>query len=254
MHEKWELSNEHLIATLVHPNLKHFRMCPHMRGRAVFLLKEEMIERQENVLQLDHSLLINPASISSSTSSTLNSSPSLSSATTIISSRKNLLMQVFDKPCTNKDKTNIEQEIEHYLKSTTLLQVEENDDILGYWKEHCNFYPLIASIACDVLAISASNTLVERLFSSCKNTVKDKRTKLGHEKLNKLMFLQKNLYPIKRMFDFNSNQAKDCEKAKRKQDITALNQEKSLKKIKSDILIHVQSSDETLVIIQDEIN
>ncbi len=49
-----------------------------------------------------------------------------------------------------------------------------------------------ASIARDILAILVSNTSVERLFSSCQNTVTDKRTKLGAEKLNKIIFLQKN--------------------------------------------------------------
>jgi len=37
--EKWELSNEHLIATLIHPNLKHFQISPYLRECATFLLK-----------------------------------------------------------------------------------------------------------------------------------------------------------------------------------------------------------------------
>ncbi len=52
----------------------------------------------------------------------------------------------------------------------------------------------------DILAIPASNTSVERQFSSCKNTVTDKRTKLGSEKLNKLIFLKKNMNIFKEKF------------------------------------------------------
>ncbi|CAF3700149.1 unnamed protein product [Rotaria sp. Silwood1] len=45
--EKWKLSNEHLIATLIHPNLKHFHKCPHLKERAIFLLKQEMLKHQD---------------------------------------------------------------------------------------------------------------------------------------------------------------------------------------------------------------
>ncbi|CAF5119031.1 unnamed protein product, partial [Rotaria sp. Silwood1] len=47
MNEKWKLSNEYLIATLIHPNLKHFHKCPHLKERAIFLLKQEMLKHQD---------------------------------------------------------------------------------------------------------------------------------------------------------------------------------------------------------------
>jgi len=64
-----------------------------------------------------------------------------------------------------------------------------------------NEFPNIANIARKILAIPAANTSVERLFSSTKITVGDRRTKLGAEKLDNLMFLQKNLRPLKNLFD-----------------------------------------------------
>jgi hypothetical protein len=72
-----------------------------------------------------------------------------------------------------------------------VVQNEEEDDILSYWREHQKLFPIIASIPRGIIDIPASNTLVERLFSSCKNTITNKRTRLGADKLNKLMFLQK---------------------------------------------------------------
>ncbi len=80
-----------------------------------------------------------------------------------------------------------------------MVQNEEEDDILSYWREHQKLFPIIASIARGILDIPASNTLVERLFSSCKNTITNKRTRLGADKLNKLMFLQKNEHPREKM-------------------------------------------------------
>ena len=103
-------------------------------------------------------------------------------------------MQIFDRPNTKKEKPVDEQEIEGYLKSALVL---DDDDILTYWEEHSNYFPWIAAVARDVLVIPASNTSVERLLLSSKNTISDKRTKLGTEKLNKLIFLQKNLFCLR---------------------------------------------------------
>ncbi len=72
-----------------------------------------------------------------------------------------------------------------------MVQNEEEDDIHSYCREHQKLFPIIASIPRGIIDIPASNTLVERLFSSCKNTITNKRTRLGADKLNKLMFLQK---------------------------------------------------------------
>ncbi len=62
-------------------------------------------------------------------------------------------------------------------------------------------FPTIASVARQILAIPASNTSVERLFSSSKIMIGDRRTRLGAEKVDKLMFLRKNLTSLKLMFD-----------------------------------------------------
>ena len=40
---------------------------------------------------------------------------------------------------------------------------------------------------------------MERLFSSSKATISDRRTKLDAEKVNKLLFLQKNLSVLKKL-------------------------------------------------------
>lgn len=58
-----------------------------------------------------------------------------------------------------------------------------DDDILAFWSKNASAYPAIASIAMKVLAIPASNTTIERLFSSTKLTITDRRTRLGTEKV-----------------------------------------------------------------------
>ncbi|CAF3455378.1 unnamed protein product [Rotaria socialis] len=49
--------------------------------------------------------------------------------------------------------------------------------------------------------LNASNTTVERTFSISKNLITDKRTRLGTEKVNQMIFLRKNLITLKDLFD-----------------------------------------------------
>ncbi|CAF3418352.1 unnamed protein product [Rotaria socialis] len=168
-------------------------MSPHLKQRAIFLLKQEILKRQVDLSLTYLSTTKNSSVISlSSSSSSKSCSPTTSiSSTNSLSIRKKLLLEIFDKQSQVTAKSTIETELEACLTSTLVLENEEDDDILSYWRHHWHEFLLIASIARVVLAIHASNTSVERLFSSCKNTITDKRTKLGGEKLNKLMFLQK---------------------------------------------------------------
>lgn len=239
------------MATLVHPNLKHFHMCPHLKERAVFLLKQEMLKRQEGVPSTCTSATTNSPIVSSSTS--CSSSSTLISTANSSSARKNLLMEIFDKQSAIPEKSSVEEELEKYLTSTSVVQDEEKDDILSYWREHQKLFPLIASIARDVLAIPASNTSVERLFSSCKNTVTDKRTRLGAEKLNKLMFLQKNRNILKEKCPATFTETNNDHDTKRKYDTTILNNQSIQKKSKlHDLVINQQNDNDYLVHIESE--
>ena len=87
------------------------------------------------------------------------------------------------------------------------VQLHENDDILLFWLQQKSKFPILFSIVQDFYAIPASNTTVERLFSSSKNTITDKRTSLGTEKVNKLLFLQKNLTLLKKFDEKTTDEA-----------------------------------------------
>ncbi|CAF1285589.1 unnamed protein product [Rotaria sordida] len=232
--EKWEITDQHLIAAVLHPNNKHLHKTPQFKDRALFLLKQEMYKRYNHSLSTSSSSVpvssitsstssiscssstssilcsssTSSVSCSSSTSSILcSSSTPFSSLTSITKSvrldaRDILLREVFDKPPSPSapERNDADKEFENYLASTLVMEGDENDDILAFWRQHKQTFPLIASIARDILAIPASNTTVERQFSSCKNTVTDKRTKLGSEKMNKLIFLKKNMNILKEKF------------------------------------------------------
>jgi hypothetical protein len=246
--EKWELTDEHLIAAVLHPNNKHLHKSPQLKNRAIFLLKQEMCKRHDRFLSTSPSPVADPP-IASSTSSS--SSTSITKSVRL-EARNILLMEVFDKPPSVPKKDNVEEELENYLASTLVMEGDENDDILSFWKQHKQSFPLIASIARHILSIPASNTSVERQFSSCKNTVTDKRTKLGSEKLNKLIFLKKNMNILKEKFSVGFSEASDSLNAKRKCNTIILNDEPMQKKNKETDLFDNQSDNECFADIDSE--
>ncbi|CAF3306848.1 unnamed protein product [Rotaria socialis] len=65
--------------------------------------------------------------------------------------------------------------------------------------QHKLKFPTLFTMVQDFYAIPASNIIIERLFSSSKNTVTDKRTSLEAEKVNELLFLQKILNLLKQI-------------------------------------------------------
>ncbi|CAF0948747.1 unnamed protein product [Rotaria sordida] len=252
--EKWQISDEHLIATLMHPNLKHFQMCPHLKDRAISLLKEKMFKCQ-HVLSTNTSTVAYSSSppTTSSTSTSLPSSSSPSINTNSSSARKRLLLEIYDKPIEMPIRTNIEQELELYLASTCILKEQENDDVLSYWRQNEHLYPTIAYISRRIFAIPACNTSVERLFSTCKNTITDKRTRLGGEKLNKIMFLQKNMNILKEKFGSKSFPTPDDQDTKQKQHTVSLNNESISKKQKTnDLSNNYQNKNEYLIHTESE--
>ena len=82
---------------------------------------------------------------------------------------------------------------------TVYVTFEPNDDVLLFWKNCEKFFPILAAIVTSIYNILASNTTVERLFSQANNTFSPRRTKMQTEKLNKLLFLNKNLLLLKEL-------------------------------------------------------
>ena len=63
--------------------------------------------------------------------------------------------------------------------------------LFTFLKSKVNVPPLI------VIDRFSRNTIVERLFSASKNIITDKMTNLHEDKLDKLLFLKRNLFILK---------------------------------------------------------
>ncbi len=178
----WILHDVHYVAALLHPSFKNFDKSPELYSKAIDLTKNELLKHQAP-LSLVLSSELNPKS----------------------SPPKSLLSKCFDKP--RKDSgvsTTPYDELEEYMALN--VRLNEHDDILLFWLEHKTKFPTLFKIVQDIYAIPAANTIIERLFSSSKNTITDKRTSLGTEKVNKLLFLQKNLNLLKQIDQQSTNE------------------------------------------------
>ena len=70
--------------------------------------------------------------------------------------------------------------------------MEHFNDPLSWWKLHEDKYPNLAKLAKKYLAIPATSTPVERLFSTASLVINEKRNRLGSDTAEDLIFLCEN--------------------------------------------------------------
>jgi hypothetical protein len=185
----WVLQDVHYIACLLHPSLKQFQIAPHEKSKATDLVKAEL-------LKLKHQ----PSSSSASSTTHCSSTSTTSKSQQQTPTTQNILLECFDLHDEDEDEDPLlvsapDKELTQYLSLHVTLEPDE--DVLLFWKKYENTLPALASIVKNIYSIPASNTTVERLFSTAGNTITDRRTNLDSEKVNKLLFLNKNLLTLK---------------------------------------------------------
>ncbi|CAF1483898.1 unnamed protein product [Rotaria sordida] len=191
---KLVLHDVHFVSTFLHPSFKQFQIAPNEKQKAIDLVKAEIVKCQSSATSEPSVIDIN--SSSSTKSSTTPKSQQLKATTTT----QNILAQCFDSPTEGEDPLAVPspgQELMEYIALNDILQLD--DDVLMFWKNNQNKFPILSSIVADIYSIPASNTTVERLFSSAGNTISNRRTNLNPDKVNKLLFLNKNLLLLKEL-------------------------------------------------------
>ncbi|KAI7954522.1 hypothetical protein MJO28_004922 [Puccinia striiformis f. sp. tritici] len=68
------------------------------------------------------------------------------------------------------DATPVKDELAIYLGGIYRLPVDQADECLDWWKDHQHEFPVLASIAKDYMACSATSASVEHCFSAAANT------------------------------------------------------------------------------------
>ena len=82
------------------------------------------------------------------------------------------------------------QELENYLQNFQPLS--EEIDAVQFWIDAEKTYPLLPSIAVDILTIPAASTPIERVFSVAGESTSGKRNRLADKNLEREVLLRKN--------------------------------------------------------------
>jgi hypothetical protein len=109
-------------------------------------------------------------------------------------SRWNLLESLADEESVSQpidQKSPIELEITRYLELTPKAS-SADVDVLAWWKAQASQLPLMAEMARKVLAIPASSSSSERVFSTSGDVVTAKRTNLDPATVERLVFYHDN--------------------------------------------------------------
>ena len=98
-----------------------------------------------------------------------------------------------DVPLEEPNKKRIHDEIEAY-KQVYIATAQEKDNlnILDWWKKHQKNYPCLYQAVKCTLSIPATSVPSERIFSLAGFLVTKRRARLMSDKVNKLIFLNRN--------------------------------------------------------------
>ena len=88
-------------------------------------------------------------------------------------------------------------EVQEYLD---LSQIGINNDPTIWWKLHAKKFPILFELSRIYLAIPATSTPSERLFSDAGNLLTNKRTRILPELFKRMIFLKRNINNLKSIY------------------------------------------------------
>lgn len=118
------------------------------------------------------------------------------------SSKQSVLSKLTKKYSSASSKTPVklesdaaDQECWRYLATANATDVND-DDILVYWQEKKLYFPVLGELARAILAIPATSSPSERVFTEAGLILNVKRSRLSPVHLNKMMFVHDNYLHI----------------------------------------------------------
>ncbi|KDQ51398.1 hypothetical protein JAAARDRAFT_185205 [Jaapia argillacea MUCL 33604] len=96
-----------------------------------------------------------------------------------------------ERAADERDRITVDQELRRYLDSPTISgPALEHFNLVSFWQGHSHLFPILYRVALDVLPAQASAVCCERIFSSSKETITARRSKLSSTMLEILQFLK----------------------------------------------------------------
>ena len=84
-----------------------------------------------------------------------------------------------------------EDEVTMYISQRHVM--DDDRDLLGWWKLNSVVYPKLSKVARSVLCIPASSSSSERVFSAAGRTIEQRRTALKPATVDAILFLHDNM-------------------------------------------------------------
>ncbi len=106
------------------------------------------------------------------------------------SKRKKLRLELLGQLAQSPASDTVSGEIDHYL--TLRVPAEFEDNPLGFWEHHEKTFPILAKVAQVYLGMSSSSVPVECMFSTTGLISNGKRSAIGPDKMNRVLFIHDN--------------------------------------------------------------
>lgn len=161
------LTTEPLIPSILDPRFKSLDFAPEeQKFKTEQYLRELFAEQQKE----------NQKEVSNTSNISSTSRPK----------RKKTLMERL-----TKDNIVAFNEVNEYLQ---LSEIPLTSDPLLWWNEKKDKFPILSNLAQKYLAVSATSTASERLFSDAGNLLTNKRTRMNPKLFKQIMFLKRNAF------------------------------------------------------------
>ncbi len=100
----------------------------------------------------------------------------------------------------NQDQPQSPDEIVEYLRED---KIKFTQNPFEWWMNKKSKYPILARLARIYLAVPATSTPSERLFSDAGNLLTSKRSRINAELFKRMMFLKRNASKVDNIYSFN---------------------------------------------------
>ena len=171
------LTTESLIFSILDPRFK----------RLDFASETQQIKTKCHLQELFNNEKENYQSYQSINSSTQSTTQSTTQSKSSIK-RKTLMARL------SKPNVVVINEVDEYLQ---LPEIALDLNPLIWWNEKKESFPILSGLARKYLAVSATSTASERLFSDAGNLLTNKRTRMKPKLFKKMMFLKRNSFNFK---------------------------------------------------------
>ena len=112
---------------------------------------------------------------------------------TVQNERSNTMFDILREVRRKSSHESQETEISKFMKEDP---AEDNQSVLQYWSARSTKYPILSKLAKKFLAIPASSSGVERIFSIAGSLARARRARLQPKTLENVIFLRQSRKPI----------------------------------------------------------